>query len=785
MQFSESWLRALVNPSATSAELSHQLTMAGLEVEALQPVAPAFTRVVVAHILSAERHPDADRLQVCTVDVGDPEPLQIVCGAPNARAGLKSACALVGAELPNDFKIKRAKVRGVESLGMMCSARELGMEAEADGILEFPADAPVGQSVREYLDLDDQLFTLKLTPNRGDCLSIAGVAREVAALTGTELTLPAPTEVAVASAETVAVTIADSAACPVYCARVVAGINPASSTPAYMRRRLLRSGVRPIHPVVDVTNFVLLELGQPMHAFDRSKLNGSISVRQAEAGERIALLNDTTADLLPGTLLIADAQGPVAMAGIMGGADSAVDAQTTTVVLEAAHFSVDTMAGQARRYGLSTDSSHRFERGVDPSLPVLAMARATALLLEICGGQAGPVVQVGEGVRAHPPIRFRPERARRLLGMAIADAEMRQTLTRLAMPVEEGAEAWAVTPPSWRFDLAIEQDLVEEVARVAGYDRLESCVPLAGMRMLPASETVLRSAALKSGLVARGWQEVVSYSFIAEAEAEPFLEGRAPIRLKNPIASQMAVMRPSLMPGLLQTLSHNLNRGLTRLRIFEIGRSFQGVEADAQPPVIAALIYGDALPEQWGAAARNVDFFDLKAELVAIAAAPLDYRAADLHPALHPTQAASLWLNDRRVGHIGALHPRLVQAMGLPRPPVLFELELAALAATGLPRFQSLQRLQSVRRDLAVVVDETVTSAQMLNAVWQNPPASLESIELFDVYRGTGLDAGKKSLAFKMLLKHTDANLTDVEIDAAMQQVLQQLQLKCAATLRS
>lgn len=784
MQFSESWLRAFVNPPVSSAELSHQLTMAGLEVEALVPAAPAFTEVVVGEILEASRHPDADRLQVCKVAVGGAEPLQIVCGAANARAGLKSACAVVGARLP-EMAIKRAKVRGVESLGMMCSAKELGMEAAADGILEFPADAPVGMPVREYLDLDDRLFTLKLTPNRGDCLSIAGIAREVAALTGAELHLPELAEIAATSGASIPVRVEDSVACPVYCARVVEDINPQAVTPEWMRRRLLRSGVRPIHPVVDITNFVLLELGQPMHAFDHAKLNGELCVRLAQAGESIALLNEQTATLDAGTLVIADAQGPVAMAGIMGGAASAVDAQTTTVVLEAAHFTPAAMAGQARRYALSTDSSHRFERGVDPTLPARAMARASALLLEICGGKMGPVVQMGAIAASQSVIRFRPERARRLLGMDIPDAEMRQTLSRLAMQIDTTPEGWQVTPPSWRFDLAIEQDLVEEVARVAGYDRLDARVPLAGMRMLPASEATLKPATLKSALVARGWQEVVSYSFIAEAEAEPFLEGRPAIRLQNPIASQMAVMRPRLLPGLLQTLQHNLNRGLARLRIFEIGRCFLGTEADAQPLAIAALAYGNALPEQWGAASRVVDFFDLKQELDAVARGALEYRAHDLHPALHPTQSASLWRDGRAVGHIGSLHPRLVQAMGLAHAPVLFELELAALAPAQPPRYQSLPRMQPVRRDLAIVVDEAVTSAQVLNAIWKNPPASLESIALFDVYRGKGLEDGKKSLAFKMLLKHTDVTLTDAEMDAAMQQVINQLRETCAATLRS
>ncbi len=791
MQFSESWLRTLVNPALDSAALSHQLTMAGLEVEALAPVAPAFNSVVVAQILSAERHPDADRLQVCKVDVGGPEPLQIVCGAPNARAGLKTACALVGAKLPG-FEIKRAKVRGVESLGMMCSAKELGMESAADGIFEFPADAPIGQSVRDYLDLDDQLFTLKLTPNRGDCLSISGVAREVAAITGAAASLPVIEAVPASVSDVPQITVNAPTACPRYCGRIVRGVNSRAITPDWMQRRLARSGVRALHPVVDITNYVLLELGQPMHAFDQAKVNGGLTVRLATAGEGLELLNGQTVKPDADTLLIADTAGPVALAGIMGGQGSAVDATTTDIVLEAAHFTPAAIAGRARRYALSTDSSHRFERGVAADLPRQAMERATQLVLEICGGSAGPILEVGPGATARQPIRFRPTRARKVLGIALDDAGMAAHFACLGLAVTQGLEAgqevWQLRVPAHRFDLNIEVDLIEEIARLEGYDRLPTVFPSGEARMLPAPEDRRALAAIKARLVARGWQEVITYSFTDPADAALFAGDVAPIPLLNPIAASLSVMRASLLPGLVQTLRHNLNHGQERLRIFEAGRCFTSVEADGQPQRVAGLLYGAAQAEQWGAATRPADFFDLKAEVEALAAPQvLNFRTETeptLHPALHPGQSAALYLGDEAVGWMGALHPRLVQTLGLARTPLVFELDLAALARLSLPRYAGVARLPAVRRDLAVLVDEELAVGTLLDKVRAGLPAAVTALELFDVYRGKGLQEGKKSLAFKVLLQHTEKTFTDAEIDALIGQVLNQMVDSFGAVLR-
>jgi phenylalanyl-tRNA synthetase beta chain len=566
--------------------------------------------------------------------------LQIVCGAPNARAGLRTACALVGAELPKDFKIKQAKVRDVASFGMLCSARELGLADAADGIMELPADAPVGKPLRDYFDLDDQLITIKMTPNRGDCLSIRGIAREVAAISGAAAQTIDCTPVSAASPDTVTVTIEANEACPVYCGRVIRGIDPHASTPDWMIRHLQRCGVRAIHPVVDVTNYVLLELGEPMHAFDLAKVAGGITVRFAQPGEKLALLNDQTLDLTDGTLVIADDRGAVALAGIMGGADSAVSETTTDIFLEAAHFTPEALAGRARGYGLSTDASHRFERGVDPTIPVAAMERATRLILDICGGQSGPVNVVGGVIAPRAPIRFRPERARRLLGMEISDAEMCATFVRLGLDLEAEGHEWQVTTPSFRFDLGIEVDLIEEIARIKGYDNLPAILPsmTAGMPAIPERKRV--RIELKTRLIDLGYQEVVTYSFIDAKQQSMVDPGAEAIALVNPIATQMGVMRGSLMPGMLQTLRHNLNYAQERLRIFELGRCFLGTGTAEQPLRLGGLAYGAANPEQWGEATRGVDYFDVKADLEALMW-PLvaDYAKAE-HPALHPGQCA-------------------------------------------------------------------------------------------------------------------------------------------------
>ena len=784
MQFSESWLKSLVDPRLPAAELGHLLTMAGLEVEAMEPAAPAFDRVVVAEILSAEKHPNADRLQVCQVNVGEATPLTIVCGAPNARAGLKTACALVGAQLPGEFQIKQAKVRNVESFGMLCSAKELGLSADAAGILDLAPDAPTGTALRDWMDLDDYLFTLKLTPNRGDCLSVLGIAREVSALTGVVLEGVDCSAVAATLDVTHPVVIEHEAGCPRYCGRVIRGIDPSAATPAWMVRRLERSGLRAIHPVVDVTNYVLLELGQPMHGFDLARLHGPVRARLARPGERLELLSGETIEPAQDALLIADDGGPLALAGIMGGAGSGVTENTVDVFLEAAHFTPEAIAGRARRHGLSTDSSHRFERGVDPLLPRLAMERATRLILDICGGQCGPVTEAGPGVEAPGSVSFRPERARRILGFDLDDAAMAGILARLGMQVTANENGMEVKPPSYRFDITREVDLIEEVARVHGYEAIPAVALRGAHRMLPTGEGDRPVLALKNLMVARGYQENITYSFTSEEVDRDFRSEGNSLPLLNPIASQMGVMRGSLMGSLVQSLRHNLNHGQERLRIFEVGRAFLGMDIDAQPQRIAALVHGNSQPEQWGEKSRPVDFYDLRADLDALLhPVRAEYRPA-IHPALHPGQCARVLVDGLPAGWIGALHPRLSQKYGFARSPLLFELDTASLLARPAPRYQGMPRFPAVRRDLAVIVDASLPLGDVLARIRQDAPSLVTGVECFDVYQGQGVEAGKKSLAFKVLLQHTEKTLTDSEIESAVSEVLGGLSRHFNATLR-
>ncbi len=787
MQFSESWLRSLVNPALDTQRLSHLLTMAGLEVEAVAPVAPNFSDVVVARILSAEKHPDADRLQVCQVDVGAAEPLNIVCGAPNARAGLVTACARVGAQLP-DFNIKQAKVRGVVSLGMLCSARELGMAGGNDGIMELPSDTPIGLGLRELLDLDDRLFTIKLTPNRGDCLSMAGIAREVAALTGATVNATDCSPVAAGLPDVHPVTITANDACPIYCGRVIHGINAKATTPDWMVRRLERSGLRAIHPVVDVTNYVLLELGQPMHGFDLAKLHGPIRVRMAEPGEKLALLNQQSVEFGANDrdiLLIADDHGPQALAGIMGGAETAVSDATSDVFLEAAHFIPDVIIGKARRFGLSTDSSHRFERGVDANLPRDAIERATHLLLDICGGECGPVLAVGQGANNFDAVAFRPARARKILGFDLDDVTMCAILERLGMQISNTGETLQVTPPAYRFDIAREVDLIEEVARVHGYESIP-VVSLSGEQaMLPLGESTRTALDIKTNLVARGYQEVITYSFISEEIDRLFRVEGAELPLINPIASQMGVMRGSLIGGLIQTLRHNLNHGQERLRIFEVGRVFLSAAADQQPLRLAALAYGNTHEEQWGETARQADFYDLRADLEAMAY-PTEIKLRKVgHVAMHPGQSAEILIDDVPCGWMGALHPQLTQKFGLSRSPILLEINLSPLLLRGLPCYQGIPRYPAVRRDIAMIVDAQLALDDVLASVKAANFPLLTSIQCFDVYQGQGVDPGKKSLAFNMLLQHTEKTLTDSEIDSTVAEVVKLLAKNHNALLRS
>ncbi len=789
MKFSESWLRSLVNPALDTAALSHLLTMAGLEVEELDPVAPAFTQVVVAQVKEVVKHPDADRLNVCQVDVGGGDLKQIVCGAPNVAPGLKVPCAQPGAVLPGDFTIKVAKVRGIESSGMLCSAKELGVAEESSGLLVLPEDAPVGVSVREYLDLDDQCFTLKLTPNRADCLSLTGIAREVAALTGTAANLPAIPPVHATIADRRAVALEAPAACPRYCGRIIRGVDAKAATPDWMVRRLERSGIRSISVLVDITNYVMLELGQPLHAFDDAKLTGTVRARLAKAGEQLEILNGQTLTLSEDVLVIADDAKPLAVAGIMGGEESGITLETRDLFLESAFFAPAAIAGRARRYGFSSDASHRFERGVDFELAPRALERATQLVLELCGGQAGPVEEARAELPQRSPVRLRPARVAKVLGIDLPAADIARHLHNLGLDVREEGSDYIVTPPSYRFDIEIEEDLIEELARLHGYDNIPSPAPQGSLAMLPLSENHRSVTSVKQLLASRGYQEVVNFAFVEEAWEADFAANTTPIRLANPIASQLAVMRTTLIAGLVENLSTNLKRKQNRVRLFEAGRCFWRDSAEStsfrQPWKLAGLAYGGVLAEQWGVASRPVDFYDLKADLEFLLQPVAVRFEKAVHPALHPGRSARVCLEDSEIGVIGELHPEWVQKYDLPVAPLVFELDLAPLTDTRLPAFAEVSKYQAVVRDLAVVLPVETPFAEVMAVLGRQRCGIVQDIQLFDVYTGKGVGEGEKSLAFRIVMQDTQKTLQDAEVDAAFAQLLSALERDVGAKLRT
>ncbi|WP_432721605.1 phenylalanine--tRNA ligase subunit beta [Jeongeupia wiesaeckerbachi] len=784
MKFSEQWLRSWVDPQLDSEQLAHLLTMAGLEVEENEPAAPAFDNVFVAEVLSIAKHPDADRLNICSVNVGEAEPITIVCGAPNVAAGLKVPCARIGANLPGDFKIKRAKVRGVESSGMLCAGDELGIPDDADGLLILPADAPVGMPIRDYLNLDDRLLTLKLTPNRADCLSIKGIAREVAALTGAEAKPVVAPAVAPTLDDVRTVSLRAGEACPRYLGRVLRNVNTQAATPDWMKQRLLRSGIRSISPVVDVTNYVLLEQGQPMHAFDLAKIDGGIHVRFAVAGEALTLLNEKEIKLDADMLVIADDKKALALAGVMGGLDSSVGDATRELFLESAYFAPAVIAGKGRRLGFSSDSAHRFERGVDFGACRDALERATQLILEICGGDAGPVTEAVAELPARKPVALRVSRVAKVLGVQLAAEEIVAILGRIGLPTALAGDVITVTPPSFRFDIEIEEDLIEEVARVYGYENIPVAASNAKLAMLPLPGDARCKMALKHLLVARDYREAINYAFVEAKWEADFAANATPVKLINPIASQMSVMRSTLIGGLVAALKHNLNRKQERVRLFEVARVFNGVAAEVQPERISALAWGARAPEQWGTGKDKVDFFDLKADVEALIAPRVaEFRRAN-HPALHPGRAAEVVLDGAVIGVLGELHPQWVQAYELGQAPVLFELDVAALLSVQRIKAEAVSKFQPVRRDLALVVDESVSVAELQAAFATVKNPIVTEVALFDVYRGKGVEDGKKSLAFKVLIQDTRKTLTDDEVDAAVNQLLRKAET-CGAMLRA
>ena len=790
MKFSESWLRSFVDPSSSTDELSHLLTMAGLEVEEDEAVAPHFTHVVVGLVLEVSKHPDADRLNVCRVDIGGGVIQQIVCGAPNVAPGLKVPCALPGAELPGGFKIKLAKVRGIESSGMLCSAKELGIEEDASGLLLLPADALVGEDVRRTLDLDDRLLTLKLTPNRADCLSMTGVAREVAALTGTPAHYIKISSVPVTISAVRKVELDAPEACPLYCGRIISEVNARASSPDWMKRRLERSGIRPISALVDITNYVMLKLGQPLHAFDNTKLKGTLHVRMARSGEKLLLLNEQTLELEEDVLLIADDSGPVAMAGIMGGEESGITLESSELFLESAFFAPKAIAGRARHYGFVSDASHRFERGVDFGSTLAALEHATQLVLDICGGQAGPVSEALATLPQRQVVRLRTARVAKVLGLAFSAERIGQLFLRLGLVfTQEGDDFW-VTPPSYRFDIEIEEDLIEEIVRLHGYDNIPSPSPRAALQMLPQSENTRALSRIRHLLIGRGFQEVINFAFVEKNWEADFSDNSHLICLANPISSQMSVMRSTLLGGLVANVATNLKRRQSRIRVFETGRCFFREAAGTpvagfhQPWKLACLAYGNALPEQWGAATRNVDFYDIKSDLEALLAPSVAIFEAASHPALHPGRCARVRLDGQVIGFIGELHPQWVQKYDLPLAPMMFELDLEILKSAHLPQYSEVSRQPSAIRDLAIIVDQQLELQMILDGLQANCPAIVQDIRLFDIYTGTGVAVGKKSLAFRIIMQDTQKTLQDAEVDAAMKELVSYLHQAFSAQLR-
>lgn len=792
MKLSENWLREWVNPDLDSQALADKLTAAGLEVDGIEPVAGKFCGVVVGEVKSLRPHPDADKLRICDVDVNDGEFLTIVCGAANVREELKVPVAKVGAVLPGDFKIKKAKLRGEASFGMLCSSKELGLTEAADGLMELPADAPTGQDVRDYLGLDDNSIDIDLTPNRSDCLGIAGIAREVGVLTRENVT---PVDVSAVTAEsdkTWPVTVTAPQACSRYLGRVIEDVNASAETPLWMQEKLRRSGLRSLGPVVDVTNYVMLELGQPMHAFDLDKLNEQIQVRFANNDEKLTLLDGQTVTLDNETLVIADGKQPLAIAGVMGGQESAVTATTTTIFLESAFFSPTVIAGKARSFGLHTDSSHRFERGVDPALCIQAMERATRLLMDIAGGRPGPVADVTNlaELPQSAEITLRASRIRRVLGIDIPIDEVTDILQRLGLTVTYQDDRWQVTVPGFRFDLSLEVDLIEELGRLYGYDRLPQTRPEATVLNASISETQLSEQRLQSMLVDRGFFEAITYSFV-DPKTEALLceqPDETPIKLTNPISADLSVMRRSIWPGLVQVMTHNLNRQHDRIRLFEIGRVFrQGGNGIEQHRQVAGLICGARYPEQWAHKQRKVDFFDIKADVEALLApggGDITF-VAEIHPALHPGQSARVYKNQQAIGWLGAIHPRLNKPLQFDGTAYVFELNLASVVDATVPAFTPVSRYPMIRRDLAVTVDNSVMVGEIDNCLKSVDSDILKAYQLFDVYTGDGVEHGKQSLALAFHLQHPSRTLKDEEVDALMQRLTETMQQAVGAEIRA
>ena len=794
MLIPESWLRSMVDPPLTTEALAHLLTMSGLEVESCRPVAPPFSGIVVAEVLSVGKHPNADKLSLCSVNIGKGEPLQIVCGAPNVRAGMKAPLAVVGAKLPG-LEIKAAKMRGVESQGMLCSARELGMSEDHSGLLELPPGAPVGGDVRELLELDDNVLEIKLTPNKADCLSVLGIAREVAALTRSKISVPEAKPVAAKSDAKHPFRITDSEGCGRFAGRVIRNVNAKAPTPDWMKQRLERAGQRSISALVDVTNYVMLEMGRPLHVYDQDKLKGDIDVRWGKKGEKVKLLNEQTVEVDPTVLCITDDSGPIGLGGIMGGDATKADLETKNIFLESAFFFPAAIAGRARRYNFSSDASHRFERGVDFDNNVAGVERATLLILDMCGGEPGPTVDLVEKLPERKPVTMRIARAQKIIGVPVTAGEMADIFTRLSLPFARGSDSFTVTPPSYRFDIEIEEDLIEEVARVYGFERIPANPPSAPAAMLAEPESHRSLHALRALVAARDFQEVVNFTFV-DAGWETDLGGNPdPVRLLNPIASHQSAMRSSLIGGLIENIRYNMARKQSRVRVFEVGRAFVRdakvqdgeltVAGLLQPMRIAAAACGPADDEQWGTPSRAVDFFDLKADVEALVWPRVARFEAAAHPALHPGRSARVLVDGTPAGWVGELHPRWQARFELPQPAIVFELDAESLQKVPVPHPEQPSRFPPVVRDIAVLVEAGLPVQTLLDALEAEKPAIVRSIALFDLYHGKSLPPGRKSLAFRIVMQDTEKTLTDVEADSAIAQMVELLGGRFGGTLRT
>ncbi|MCE9854164.1 phenylalanine--tRNA ligase subunit beta [Shewanella chilikensis] len=794
MKFSESWLREWVNPAISRDELTHQITMAGLEVDDVIAVAGDFSGVVVGEVVECGQHPDADKLRVTKVNVGSEELLDIVCGAPNCRQGLKVAVAVVGAVLPGDFKIKKAKLRGQASHGMLCSYGELGIDIESDGIIELPLDAPIGTDIREYLQLNDVIIDVDLTANRADCLGMVGLAREVGVLNRLNVTEPSWEAACVSSERTVEIEVANPEACPRYLGRVISNVNVKAQTPDWMVEKLRRSGIRSIDPIVDITNYVLVEFGQPMHAFDLDKIDGGIKVRLGNGEEKLTLLDGNEITVPADTLVIADNSQALALAGVFGGEASGVSEQTRDIMLECAFFAPLAIMGKARRLGLHTDSSHRFERGVDPELQHKVMDRATRLVLDICGGEAGPVVEAKS--EAHLPkaadITLRRSKLDKLLGHHIDDTDVEQILTRLGFQVVKQDSDWQVKTATYRFDMAIEEDLIEEVARIYGYNNIPNTAPLARLSMTDHTESDLKLSRVRALLVARGFQEAVTYSFVDPKLQKLVHPDSEAMVLPNPISSEMSAMRLSMFTGLLNAVGYNQARQQARVRLFETGLRFipdaQAESGVRQQAMLGAVIAGPQSDEHWNMESKTVDFFDLKGDLEAIigltvSEAEFSFKGAQ-HPAMHPGQCAEILRNDRVIGYIGAVHPSLEKPFGLNGKTIVFELELDALLQAKLPQAQAVSKFPANRRDIAIVVDEEVAAGEVMTLIRKVGENQLVGLNLFDVYRGKGVEQGKKSLAIALTLQDNTRTLEEKEIAEMVDTVVSALKSEFNASLR-